>query len=144
MSTKLMSPRGLQSAALRVIGLLVVAVALVAGLSRLWVAQEQPVLPAATAMTAREPAFAFAEQQQRAVAESVGPVGAVRLTAAGEVVTEANGTAWIGSPGDDTVAVTTMASAADILAFHEAQMAQLRDVVGEAGLQRLRATGDSE
>lgn len=141
MSTKLMSPRGLQRAAVRVVGMLVVVVALVAGFGGWWVAQEQPALPATTTMPAREPAFAFAEQQRRAVAESVGPVGAVRLAAAGEVVTEENGAAWIGSPGHDTAAVTTMASAADILAFHETQMARLRDVVGEAGLQRLLAVG---
>lgn len=119
MSTKLMSRRDRHSVALRVMALLVVVVALVVGLSRWWVSQ-MDVAPSAAgtaasasiAPTTGEPALAFAEHQSRAVVEGVGPVGAVRLAAAGEIVTEANGAAWIGSPGHDTVAATTATCAA--------------------------------
>lgn len=151
MSTKLMSPRRLQGAALRVIGVLVVLVALVAGLGRWWAAQQHEVLSTTAvvdgpiaAPTSGESALAFAERQWRDLAEGSGPAAAVRLAAAGEMVTEENGAAWVGAPPQASAAATTTARAAEILAFHEAQLARLRDTLGGTGVQRLLATGDAK
>lgn len=143
MSTKLMSPRRLQAAAFGVFAVLVVLVALVAGLGRRWAAQEHAVLSTTAVVanpvavpTSGEAALAFAERQWRDLAAGSGQAATVRLGASGEIVTEENGAAWIGAP--------PQASAAAILAFHEAQLAQLRETLGATAVQRLLATGDAE
>ncbi len=151
MSAKLMAPRRLQVVAFGVFAVLVVLVALAAGLGRRWVAQEYAVLSTTAVVadpvavpTSGEAALAFAERQWRDLAEGSGQAAAVRLGATGEIVTEENGAAWIGASPQASAAATRTARAAELLAFHEAQVAQLRDTLGATALQRLLATGDAE